>query len=414
MNEPRRAEPDHSTSTRPRACLVRQVDRVETPLVRDATALAERGFDVDLVIMRIRDDAGRPDLPDHVDVVELPIRRRRGGLASYIVDYLGFLLMATVVIAIRHLRRRYDLVQTISLPDPLVITGLFPAATGAALILKLNEPTPQLSAAVGQPPWLQRVLGRLQIWSARRADHVITVTDELAVELASRGVPADRISVVLNVPPGAMAEHATGARPDIGSFTVISHGSVLERYGHETIVRAVAKLRAEHPQTRLVLTGQGEHLDRVLQLVDELDLGDAVEHHAWLPLDELVGLLERSDAGIVAQRANAYSHLVNTNKMFEFFMLGVPAVCTRLDATMRLVPESHGAVEYFDADDDDELAAVLAGLAADPGRRSRMIRRGHEVWDRLGGDAQRTAYLDGVDQALQRAASGGRISGRRR
>ncbi len=389
------------TSTRPRACIVRQVDRIEVPLVRDCEALVDAGYDVDLVVMRIDDEHHWSDLPAGVDVVTLPVRRRRGGIAGYLVDYVAFLAMATAVVAVRHLRHRYRLVQAVSLPDPLVIVGLIPKLLGAAVLYKANEPTPQLSQALDQPEWLQRLLGTLQIWSARRADHVLTVTDELADDLASRGVDRSTISVVLNVPAASMALAGTAATPDPDHFTVISHGSIFERYGHDTIVRAIALVRPSVPQIRLVLTGDGPHRHRVELLIDELGITDVCEHHLWLSLPDLVTLLERSDVGIVAQRANSYSHLVNTNKMFEFLMMGVPAVCTRLRATESLIPERDGVVAYFDSDDEVELAKVLLDLAGSPDRLAEMAARGRAVTERLGVHVQRQNYIEAVRRAVE-------------
>ncbi len=376
------------------------MDRIEVPLVRDCEALVAAGFDVDLVVMRIDDEHHWSDLPEQVRVITLPVRRRRGGIISYLVDYFVFLAMATFVVAARHLRRRYRLVQAMSLPDPLVVVGLLPRLFGAAVLFKVSEPTPQLSQSLEQPEWLQRLLGGLQIWSARRADHVFTVTEELADELASRGVDRSKISVVLNVPARSMASAGSGATPDPERFTVISHGSIFERYGHDTIVKAVALVRPSVPGIRLVLTGDGPHRRHVESLIDELGIADVCEHHLWLAFPDLVGLLERSDVGVVAQRANPYSHLVNTNKMFEFLLMGVPAVCTRLRATESLIAESDGVIAYFDSDDEVELAKVLLDLAASPDRRADMAARGRVLIDRLGADVQRQHYLDAVRKAV--------------
>lgn len=268
--------PGTGDAIRARACIVRQVDRIETPLVRDAEALTADGYLVDLVVMRIASDDHRTELPPGVRVIELPVRRRRGAILAYVVDYVAFVVAAAVVVAARHVRRPYAVVQVISLPDFLVVAGLIPRMLGAALVLKIQEPTPQLSRSLEQPRWVQRLLGRLQIWSARRADAVLTVTDDLADDLIDRGVDASRISVVLNVPPSAMATVRSGARPDPDHFTVISHGSVFERYGHDTIVRAAALASEEVAGLRLVITGTGPHLPNVLELIDELGLSSYI------------------------------------------------------------------------------------------------------------------------------------------
>jgi hypothetical protein len=66
MNETRQRTSSPTTSTtstangrgasRPRACIVRQVDRIEVPLVRDIETLVGAGYDVDLVVLRITNE----------------------------------------------------------------------------------------------------------------------------------------------------------------------------------------------------------------------------------------------------------------------------------------------------------------------------------------------------------------------
>ncbi len=213
---------------------------------------------------------------------------------------------------------------------------------------------------------------------------------------------------MLNVPAPSMASAGTGADPDPDLFTVISHGSIFERYGHDTIVHAIALARPSVPRIRLVLTGDGPHRSHVESLIDQLGISDVCEHHRWLSFPDLVTLLERSDVGIVAQRANPYSHLVNTTKMFEFLMMGVPAVCTRLRATESLIPESDGVVAYFDADDEVELAELLVELAGSPARRAVMAARGRDLTDRFGAHVQRRIYLEAVRSAVEHRHAGTR------
>ena len=164
-------------------------------------------------------------------------------------------------------------------------------------------------------------------------------------------------------------------------------------------MQAIALARDDVPGLRLVLTGSGPYLPSVFELAAELGVEDIVEHHEWLELPALAAALARSDVGIVAQRANAYSHLVNTNKMFEYLMLGIPALCTRLRATERLLPSEADVVRYFESDDAEGLAGLLRELAHDGAARRSLSERGREVWATLGTDGQRRRYHSAIARA---------------
>lgn len=392
--------------SRRRACLVRQAARIETAMVREAEALVQDGYDVDLVIMRPPAAEYWGDLPDRVTVRALPLRRRRGSTARYLLDYAAFALLASLVVLVQHLRRPYDVVQVQSMPDALVVVGLLPRLLGAGLVMKIAEPTPQLAETLGQGPLAQRLLGRIQLWSAGVADAAVVVTDELRADLVGRGADQDRMHVVLNVPSDSLVDLA----PDPGSstapdadrgFSIVCHGTILERYGQDTIVRAVARVRDRLPDARIVLTGSLEDWPEFKQLVADLGLGDVVEHHEWLPYPDLVRLVRDAHVGVVAQKPSSYSHLVHTNKMFEYLLLGVPAVVGRLGATRALLADDE--VAWFDADDADDLARVLVALHDDERARDRLVRAGRTRWERCSWrGSQRAAYLGAVADAVAR------------
>ena len=390
--------------TRPRACLIRQADRIETSLSREYEALVEQGYDVDVVIMRPPGPAYWAELPPGVTVRTVPTRRRRGGIGRYLLDYATFTLLASAVVAYQHLRRRYAVVQVQSMPDGLVIAGLVPQLLGAALTMKVAEPTPQLSETLGQPDLVRRIVARVQRWAARTADSAITVTDELAADLIGRGVDAESVHVVHNVPSDSLGDLATGARPPDDRFTVVCHGTMLERYGQDTILHAVARIRDQIPGIEVLFTGSDDDWPEYKQTVTDLGLGDIVEHHVRLPLPELVRRLERSHVGVVAQKASPYSHLVHTNKMYEYLLFGIPAVVSRLRATEAFLGE--GDVRYFTPGDADDLARVLVELHDDPAARTALGVRGRARWDRCSWNAsQRAAYLGAVDHARTRRAA---------
>ncbi len=123
-------------------------------------------------------------------------------------------------------------------------------------------------------------------------------------------------------------------------------------------------------------------------------------------------ILDSADAGIVAQKASPYSHLVQTNKMVDYWIFGLPVIASRL----RAVCEAYGdeVIEYFEPGDAASLAAAIRRLHDDPGRRAELAANGKLAQDRNGWSAQRAIYLGVFDSLLTSVSSGATGSPRRR
>ena len=381
-----------------RACIVRQAHGYELPLRREAEALRDAGFDVTVVALRGRGEPGR----EHVDGVEirrLPLTRRRAGRLRYLWDYSSFFLWASVMVAWMHLRRRFTLVQVNTMPDLLVFVGLVPRLTGARLVAFMKEPTPELGDTLYGSRRVTRALETVERWAIKSADLVFTVTDDLKERLVARGADPAKIHVVLNVPdPRSLELRVPAPAHDRSTFTAICHGSIEERYGHDTIVRAAALVREEISGFRVRILGRGEHVPEVVGLIDELGLVDVVQYVGWLPHDDMLRELHAADVGIVAQKSSPYSNLVHTNKMFEYMLVGKPAIVSRLAAVSRTVPDD--TIQYFEPDDPRDLADALVKLHRDPGRVAELVANGTRFSRDLGWDRQRAVYLDAIHRLL--------------
>ena len=193
------------TGARPRACILRQNDEYEPKVQREAEALSGAGFDVEVICMR---GPGRPrrTVVDRVTVISLPADRHRGGSkARYAFDYGRFFVFAAGILAVRHVRRPYHVVQVNSMPDFLVFAALIPKLLGSRIIAYMAEPTPELAETLFGRGCLTRILALIEQRALRFADHSVTVTDQLKQRYVERGAAPDRITVVLNgADPGTM------------------------------------------------------------------------------------------------------------------------------------------------------------------------------------------------------------------
>jgi glycosyltransferase involved in cell wall biosynthesis len=259
----------------------------ELNVKREAEALRDSGFDVDVICLRDRGEAAREDV-EGIHVHRLPVGHRRGKILRYLWEYNSFFLLATMKLAVLHSRSRFAAIQVNTMPDYLVFVALYPKLTGARVVLHLHEPVPELFGTMFPDRWytraLLRVLAGVEQTSIRFAHRAITVTDQMRDNFVRRGADASKIAVVVNVPDDRYFQieryqHLRAKMDAIkqeesarGVFRVVTHGSIEARYGFDTIVRAVAAARTRVPGIEFRFMGGGDHLPVVLKLAEELGI----------------------------------------------------------------------------------------------------------------------------------------------
>ena len=386
--------------TRRRAGILRQNSYYDPMVQREAEALADAGFDVEVICLRT-DGAPHRTVVNGVNVIRLPVSRREASRIGKALSYAGFTLLAAGFLSARHIRRPYSVIQANSMPDFLVFAALVPKLLGSRVVAYMQEPTPELAATIFGTNVLTGILARIEQSAIRFADHTITVTDQLKQRYIERGAAADRITVVLNcVDPDRMLEHWSPPPGQAGSsgFIVVCHGTIEDRYGQDTIIDAANLLRDEMPDLRVVMTGRGSQIPGMMKSIDRLGLRDTVRFEGWVSRARLNEILHSADAGIVAQKASPYSHLVHTNKMVDYWIFGLPVIASRLRAVSELYDDRF--LEYFEPGDAAGLAAAIRRLRADPHRRAELARNGKIAQLMNGWAAQRLSYLKVFDAIL--------------
>jgi glycosyltransferase involved in cell wall biosynthesis len=166
--------------------------------------------------------------------------------------------------------------------------------TGQFDIVHANEAHAVTSA------WLARTHHRLPFVISRRvgypirnssialsryqaAARIIPISGWVAEKLASAGVSSEKITVVyegVEIPRLPTPEVRRAARALWGvsddSLLLGCVGVLLPDKGQDLLIRALAELRTEFPQTRLLLAGDGPDQSRLQQLATTLGISDAV------------------------------------------------------------------------------------------------------------------------------------------
>jgi glycosyltransferase involved in cell wall biosynthesis len=305
-----------------------------------------------------------------------------------------------------HLRRRYDVVQANSLPDSVVFAALVPRLLGARVLLDLHECMPEYFATKFETSLMHpgvRFIAFVEQMSIRFATFVITCTQQMRETFISRGAQAERLSVVLNSADEDIFDPTRHPRrfrrPD--EFVLICHGAIEENYGLDTIVRAVALLKNRIPGLRLDIYGDGSYRPILQGLVRDLGVTGQVRlSDSWIPIAEVPAAIANADVGIVAVKRDAFRDLTLCNKMYDFLVMGVPAIVSRTRAVEAYYGDS--SFELFTSENEHDLARAILRLYAEPETCARLAEHAVEVNEPYRWKHQREIYQDVIERLVRK------------
>lgn len=362
---------------------------------REAEALADDGWGVDVLCLRDRGQKARETLAG-VRYLRFPLRRRRGGVIRYAFEYAALLVLGTIAAVALHGMRRYRLVQAHNMPDFLVFVGAVPWLTGAPMLLDMHDPIPELyesKFALEPSAPLIRFLTVMEGVCVAFADHCLAATDAFRRRLLERGRPAGKLTVLLNS-PDAKLFHPRERNGERAGTTVLFHGTVTERSGVDGAIRALEAVRAAGLEARFVILGDGDFLPHVRRLAAEGDRVRWIDVRGSVPLEAVPDVIVDADVGVVPNRAGKFNDLALPTRLFEYLAMGVPVVTSRSPAVTALFPED--ALLFFAPDDEEDLARVLRLALEDPARRERCLAQGGRVAGEHAWEREKRIYLDVV------------------
>ena len=381
---------------------------------REAEALVDAGHSVDVLCLSQHAAEPRRDACHGVSVHRAKSSRSRSeGKVSYILEYLRSFVGAGTKLGLLNLRRRYDVIQVHTLPDFLVFAALPLKLGGARIVLDIHDLMPELYASkygLDADGRAVRTLRAIEGASVRVADHVLTASEAFRDRLVASGVPASKITLVLNSADSSVFPAPEHARVpgSSGRFTVFWHGTMVRRYGLDVALRACALVRDRIPELRLSLYGDGEHAPELRALSHDLGLDDVVAFNGFVPHTDLAPLIAEADLGLVANLPDAHINMAYPTKLFEFVQMGVPVVATRTTILERRFGED--GLIFAEATEEDLARAILWAYEHPELARDTVIRARERCadmsWDRVRQEyvasVERTARASSTRQAAQR------------
>jgi glycosyltransferase involved in cell wall biosynthesis len=228
----------------------------------------------------------------------------------------------------------------------------------------------------------------------RRADAVITVSPSIAGVLQRLYGLRKPPLLLMNCPETVEHPDRRGLlRRTLGlsgeDFILLYQGALFKDRGLEVLIRAAALA----PQVNFVLLGEGAHRERLEALAAELGIQARVFFPGRVPYADLLAYTQDADLGATLLENVALNHYYALpNKLFEYFMAGIPVLASSFPDTEKILIET-GAGVTADPADPQQIARVLSDLAQDRLVLQRIAERARRASRRYNWEIEKEKLL---------------------
>ena len=233
-------------------------------------------------------------------------------------------------------------------------------------------------------PLLRGIAQGVSDWLYRRCDRLIAMSAPLQKRLCERtGKPAPQVAVIPQycedfyaIPcPDANLQQQFGGR-----FNLVFTGTFTPAQSLDTVIRAVAKARANGAsQLHLLLVGDGMSRSELEQLVRQLDAGSFVTFYGSVPAREVPRFTTLADALLISLSDSPDLGLTVPAKLASYMAAGKPVVAS-MDGAGADAVRAAGCGVVSDACDVDALAQNLVTLCAMSADRRAELGRCAKVY----------------------------------
>lgn len=362
-----------------RVCMVVLQDYYSDPRVRRyAESLAEAGAEVDILCTKCSVPRP-PGYSPRIKVYPIPIAHDSSSILSYLWEYSASFLFFGFRIIPLHLRRNFHVIHSHNMPDFLIFTAWLPRLLGTRLILDVHDPMPEFfisKFSKSRKSIFHRLL-KIQEWlSAKFAHRVLTANQNFQSNLAGRGTPDWKITVINNIADTKIFDRNKHPRNrgTENRFILLYAGTIAPRYGLEMPVRAMVELKKMIPNVLLRIVGPHTvHRDELANLVTQLNLQDCVEILPAVPITEVPSLMSRADIGIYTATSDPHMAIATPTKVLEYAQMGLPVVAARLPIVEQIFGKN--GVTYVDSNSADDFVEKVVRLWREPQHYEEMTNR---------------------------------------
>jgi glycosyltransferase involved in cell wall biosynthesis len=301
-----------------------------------------------------------------------------GGFVGYVAEFAYSMVAAFVIATYVLVRHGFDVVHVHTPPDMnLMVAWCFKLFCGKRVVMDHHDLSPELFQAQRDGKGSRMVESALKWFErtgAQLADRLIATNQtQRGVQIGRCGASPESCFVVRNGPDSQFlgevkpnASIAADPRLKIGYVGVIGIQD-----GLEYLIRALAHLHRQRNDFLAVIVGDGDAMNSIKSMVEQLKLTDHVHFTGMVPYSTVPSYIAAFDICVTPDPSNPYNDSCTTIKTIEYMALGRPTVAFE---TLENRFTAQNAAIYAANNDEVAMSQMLSRLLDSPSERESMGR----------------------------------------
>ncbi|NIT55048.1 MAG: glycosyltransferase [Aliifodinibius sp.] len=326
-------------------------------ILRQAQALIERGYKVDILCIRnFSDHEKKEDRYGPIRIYRIPLSKKRGSKLRYYFEFLSAFILFSIKLNLLYFKKRYNVIQINNIPNGYVFIAVIPKLFGAKVFLDMHELMPELFLHrhnISTASLYYKILlleEKLSVWFS---DQVITVTEAIS-EVIKKRHKIESVTVVMNTAdPFTVAERDEKIRDGLEA---VFHGVLTNTYRMNVVIDAMEKLRDVLP-VKFHIYGDGKTYSGLEAYIKSKNLVESVFLKGYLVEYKIAEMAHEFDLAIVPLDNNIYSQYAFASKISQYISMRIPILCSDVKCMRSYYDDD--AILYFDLNDTDDLVEKI-------------------------------------------------------
>ena len=374
---------------------------------RECLALADAGYQVSVISPKgTTIDNNKREKIDGISIYRYRIYQSRGGLLSYIIEYLTALIATAWLTTVVFFREGFDVIQICNPPDLLVLTALPFKALGKKVVFDQHDLSPEIYEMHNggvKSSWVVKILLFFERLTYAWSDIVIVVNEACRKIAVSRGGKAEQdVFIVRNAPA---VDSFRSARPDsslkCGAKYLITYvGMMGPQEGIDILLRSVRYLAMEYKRNdfHVLMMGNGTVFEAMKDYAKELGISQRISFTGHVGYDRVMQGIASADVCLCPDPKTPLNDKCSLVKVVEYMSLGRPLVAFDLEE-VRI--SAGDAALYARPNDEKDFAEKINLLLEAPNLRASMGEIGRErVLNFLTWEHSKQALYTAYDKAF--------------